>query len=131
MPKKPNDPMKLQKLTHARMPATVQLVCEVRDELKADIVSVREEVNSVRHEVNSVRHEVNSVRHELKAKINEVKSDIQKVLSSVHRTQTLMEEQRSENRVVLDGLITVNEHQNRIELELQDMQKTIGLLASR
>ena len=45
----------------------------------------------------------------------ELKGEIQQVLVAVHRTQALMEEQRSENRIVLDGLKNVIERQDRIE----------------
>jgi hypothetical protein len=41
-------------------------------------------------------------------------------MTSVHQTQVLMEEQRGENRIVLDGLRTVLDRQDRLESELAD-----------
>jgi hypothetical protein len=96
--------MKKQKISHDSVPASVGLVKEVRDELRA--------------EIRSVDHKVESLRHELKAEICEVKGSVEQVLVAVHRTQVLMEEQRGENRIVLDGLKTVIDRQERFEREL-------------
>ena len=120
-------------LTHGNLPASVQLVMEGRDELRADIGSVRHELSAVRHElkaeIGSLRHElkaeIGAVRSELKveigfvrAEVGSVRSEVQQVLVSVHRTQAIMEEQRGENRIVLDGLKNVTERQDRIEAEI-------------
>lgn len=52
------------------------------------------------------------------------------VLSKVHGIQVLMEEQRSENRVVLDGLKSFIERQDRMEDEHKDFRHTLQLLVS-
>lgn len=91
MPKKDKS---MRDITHDSMPASVGLVKEVREELRAEIRSVRED---------------------LKSEIHAVKAEVQKVLVSVHQSQVLMEEQRSENRIVLDGLKNMMERQDRIE----------------
>ena len=97
-----------KQLTHDNVPATVGLVKEVRKELRADIQVLRHEMGSFRHEMGSFRHELGSSRQEVYAKFEQV-------MVVVHRTQVLMEEQRGENRIVLDGLKTVLERQDRVE----------------
>lgn len=108
--------IRAQNLTHGNIPASVQLVKEVRDELKAEIGSLRAEIGSVDAKVDAVRHELGA--------------QIQQVLVSVHRTQTLMEEQRSENRVVLDGLKNVTERQDRMEGDIVEIRDTLRTLRS-
>lgn len=93
-----------QNLTHDNVPATVGLVKEVREEL-------RSEIRSVDHKVDSLEHKLEAVRSELKASIEDLKV-------SVHRTQVLMEEQRGENKIVLDGIKTLIERQDRLEAKI-------------
>lgn len=49
------------------------------------------------------------------------------VLVSVHRTQVLMEEQRSENRIVLDGIKNVLERMDRVEVEQREIKNVLRL----
>lgn len=118
----------LRKLGHNDLPATVGLVKAVRSELLADIRAVKEEIHSVREEVSSVREDVTSLRQELRHEIKTVRHDmnsmearlgakIEQVTSAVHRVQVIVEEQRSENRIVLDGLKTVIDRQDRFEAQ--------------
>ncbi|MBI4403492.1 MAG: hypothetical protein HY537_04990 [Deltaproteobacteria bacterium] len=93
--KKPN-------LTHDTVPASVGLVKEIRDELRADI---------------------RAVEHGLSAKIEQV-------MVSVHRTQVVMEEQRGENRIVLDGIKTLMERQDRIETDCGELRNTVRTLST-
>lgn len=68
----------------------------------------------------------------IEGRVSSVESTMQEVLASVHRTQTLMEEQRSENRIVLDGLQVVIQRQDRFEeetkSEMKEFRKTLKLL---
>lgn len=105
-------------MTHKDVPATVGLVMEVRDELKAEIRSEIYGVKKEIHEVKAEIHEVKSEVHGVKAEVHGLKSQMQEVLKSVHHTQVLMEEQRSENRIVLDGLKNMMDRQDRIESEI-------------
>lgn len=111
MPKKPSKKRSVHTidLTYRSLPASVQLVTEVRNELKA-------EIGSVRHEVSTLCHEVGS--------------QIQPVISSVHRTQALMQEQRGENRIVLDGLKNVTERQDRMGVDILEIRDTLRSLRS-
>ena len=160
---------KIQDLTHDTIPATVGLVKEVRDELRADIRSVDHRLESIDHKLESIDHKFESVDHRFESidrrfesidhkfesmdhKIDsldhkiesvdqkveslrsdlksidhkvesfrhELKSDIEKVIVSVHRTQVLMEEQRGENRIVLDGIKTMMDRQERLETNFNE-----------
>ena len=77
-------------MRHDDVPASVGLVKKVRKELRA---------------------EIQGARHELGAKI-------EKTIVAVHRVEVLMEEQRGENRIVLDGLKLFLERQDRVESTL-------------
>lgn len=92
-------PQQLKNLTHDSMPASVGLVKEVRDELRA--------------EIRSVEHGLNS--------------KLETVITSAHRIQVIVEEQRSENRIVLDGLKTVLERQERCETDIALLKQRVRL----
>jgi hypothetical protein len=49
-------------------------------------------------------------------------STLHQVLASTHRTQALVEEQRSENRIVLDGIKSVMERQDKTEFETKELR---------
>ena len=109
----------IKRLSHGDVPASVRLVKEVRDELRSEIQSVKHELKGeIQHLRGELKGEIQHLRGELKGEIHEVKSDLQKVLVAVHGTQVLVEEQRSENRIVLDGIKMVMERQDRVEAEL-------------
>jgi hypothetical protein len=105
-----------KELTHDTIPATVGLVKEVRDELRADM-------RALDHKVESIRYEIQAVEHRLDFKI-------EKVVVAVHQTQILMEEQRGENRIVLDGIKNLVEKHERIEIDVGKLHSTIRLLKS-
>jgi hypothetical protein len=92
---------KLKDITHDSMPASVKLVKEVRDELKADL--------------GALEHRINSKFSAVDSKVELIQSELKEVKSSARATQVLMEEQRSENRIVLDGIKTIIEKQERLE----------------
>ncbi|MBI3294985.1 MAG: hypothetical protein HYZ71_09680 [Deltaproteobacteria bacterium] len=91
--------MERKRLTHDTAPATVGLVKEVRGELKAEIRSLKKEMTA----------------------------KIEAVLVGVHRTQALMEEQRGENRIVLDGLSTMLDRQDRLEGDVESLKRHTGV----
>jgi hypothetical protein len=53
----------------------------------------------------------------MESHFEQVDSRFEQVLAVVDRTQTLMEKQRSENRIVLDGIKVLSERQDRVERE--------------
>ncbi len=115
-------PLSPKQLTRRGLPASVGLVEEVRDELKAEIGVFRHEVKA---EIGAFRHEIKAEMHSLR---HELRGEIQQVLVIAHRTQAIVEEQRSENRIVLDGLKNLGERQDRVEEEIilnQDFLRTL------
>jgi hypothetical protein len=93
---------------HDDLPASVGLVKEARAELGTEIQRVRTDIQSVRNEIQAVRQEV---------------------VAEIHRTQALMEEQRGENKIVLDGIKALMERQDRVEEE-KEFQETLQILVS-
>jgi hypothetical protein len=96
-------------LTHDTVPASVKLVKEIRNELRADI--------------RSVQNEMKAVESRLDSKISVLDSKIEKTIANTHRIQVIMEEQRSENRIVLDGLKNMMERQDRLESEIKEVRR--------
>ncbi len=94
---------------HNALPATVGFVKEVRSELKSEIRSVAARLDS------------------MDAKWE---SKFQEILAVSHRTQAIVEEQRGENRIVLDGLRTMIERQDRIELEVHNIHHIVRDLST-
>ncbi|MBI1860665.1 MAG: hypothetical protein HYR96_07085 [Deltaproteobacteria bacterium] len=88
------------------MPVSVGLVKEVRGELIARIESVDKK---------------------MEAGFKNVESQMQQMLVQTHRTLALMEEQRSENRIVLDGYKSVMERMDRIEDDQKNLRGALRL----
>jgi chromosome segregation ATPase len=80
--------------------------------------------------VGSIDQKVESLRSEMHAVEYRLDSKIEKVIVAVHQTQILMEEQRGENRIVLDGIKTLNERQDRVERDVDELRGTVRLLKS-
>lgn len=79
--------MNVRRAKSEDLPATIGFVRQARDELRADMRAIESRLSS----------------------------KIEGVVAAVHGTQVLMEEQRSENRIVLDGLKLVLDRQDRLE----------------
>lgn len=88
---------KLSKVTHKNAPASTGLVKEVRNELRA---------------------QTRALEHRLNSRLESIEANTQETLASVHRIQVIVEEQRGENRIVLDGLKTLADRQDRLENEI-------------
>jgi hypothetical protein len=57
-----------------------------------------------------------------------MKSQIQDVLTTVRRIQVIVEEQRSKNRIILDGFKIMKESQDRIDGYILDIRTTLRTL---
>ncbi len=104
MPKK-TELTNLRKRRHTDLPATIGLVKEVRNELRSEIRRLDSKIGSLDSKIDSVE--------------STLSGKIQEVLVAVHRTQALMEEQRGENRIVLDGLKNLMDRQDHLENEFR------------
>lgn len=99
--------MEKRHITRSSAPASVGLVKEIRSELKADIRSLGKRMD---------------------ARFAGIESKIEGLTGEIHRVASLMEEQRNENRIVLDGLAAVISRQERVESDVERINKQIRLL---
>lgn len=131
------------------LPATVRLVYEVRDELKATIGGVDHKIGSLDHRMGSLEHRVESLEHKvdavdrkvdfldrkmdagfarLEAKISDQNVIFSGVLASVHNMQAKMEQQHSENRILYETLLGQSQRMDRIEQRQDKNDADIRLL---
>jgi len=138
-------------LKSGEVPATMNVVHSVRDELNHKIDSVKTElhhkIDSVKtelnHKIDSVKtelnHKIDSVKTELNHKIDSVNADLSGKMDSlntkmdtgfnhlsnqIHQIKILMEEQNARNRYVLDGYASLYERQERLEQEWKAIKKS-------
>lgn len=106
-------------------PATRKLVRLVRDELKSDVRALSRKMDSRFDEVSSRFNETESRFAKVDSRFDEIKSLFAKMDSRFDqfeaehfRAQALLEEQYSNNRIVLEGLQALWQRQTRIEERL-------------
>ena len=95
------------------VPATLGMLHLVRDELKSEMAAGFLELKS----------EMTSGFLELKSGFLGLKSEMAKMSSSMHQMKLLVEEQRAENRIVMDGLTSLFDRQDRVEKRLDAIEK--------
>mgnify|MGYP003394285061 CR=1 FL=1 len=132
---------KLKNLTHDTAPASVGLVKEVRDELRAEIRAAEHRMNSkflgLSSQFKGVTSDVKGLESKfvglesrfdgLESRFEKMESKMDGVIATSHRTQVLMEEQRGENRIVLDALKTMIDRQDRVEADVTQIKDRVGL----
>ncbi len=124
---------------HYDLPASVGIVMETREELlnkmdatkhhfdgkfnelKSDVKQLNSDVSVLKVDVKQLKTDVS----ELRVDVKQLKTDMSEVKSTVHRIQAIVEEQRNENRIVLDGLKTMIDRQDRVEVEVADFRQTM------
>ncbi|MBY0470031.1 hypothetical protein K2X30_02610 [bacterium] len=115
MPKKSNK-IQIPSARSEDQPATRRLVYLVRDELlgkmEAGFSQVSSDISSMRSDISSIRSDISSIRSDMSRMQSEMRSDFS-------RMQILLEEQNSNNRIVLEGLQAVWQRQDRIESIVQ------------
>ncbi len=99
---------------HDDLPASVGLVKAVRDELRSEIRAVSIELKT------ELKVEIGAVRGE----IGGVKSEMHHLQGEVHQMRVLMEEQRGEDRIVMDGLKMLFDRQSRIEEDFKVLARS-------
>lgn len=117
--------VKLKKPVRSRdLPATCGMLYEMEERLvhrmDSKFADVKSEIHGVKSEVQGLKSEIEAVKfdvQELKSDVHELKVDVQgirsemyglksgmhEIKSEIHRMALLMEEQRAENRYVMDG----------------------------
>ena len=95
---------------------------EVRDELKSeftslrcDLTSSRSEFTSLKGELTSLKGEFTSLRVDMNAGFSKIDAKFEKLISEIHHTRLQAEEQRANNRYVLDGYQSLYDRQERVE----------------
>ena len=83
------------------MPATQGMLCEVRDELKSDIASLKLGMSSMESRLGS--------------KIDNLLSEVKGQNAKNHRMLTLFEEIENRNKFVLDGYTSLNDRLDKLE----------------
>lgn len=90
------------------MPATIGLVEEVRDELKADIRGLEARMDS---------------------RFGGIESTLEEIRASVHRTQAIVESQHSENRIMLEHMVGLGQRFDKLEERQNESEATLRSLA--
>ncbi|MDR3608291.1 MAG: hypothetical protein P4M08_13050 [Oligoflexia bacterium] len=102
-------------LKNRDLPSTQGMLDLVRTELKSD-------VKAGFHEVNARLHEMNARFEAVDSRFERIESKIDKLSADVTRGLILAEEQRAENRVVLEGLTGLFQRQERVERRVDDVE---------
>ncbi len=103
---------------HRDAPASVGLVKEVRNELRAEIRAVEHRLNFKIKGLDSRFVGLGSNFLGLESKVEAVAAVSKETLAAVHRCEVLIEEQRGDNRIVLDAIVSLSERQTRLEQRL-------------
>lgn len=113
---------KLRSKSHDDLPASVGLVKAIRSELRSEIRAVSKRIDSVDKKIDSVEKKIDSVGFSMESRFLSLESrfdatdaKIESGQATTDRMLVLMEEQRSENRIVMDALKTVLDRQERME----------------
>ncbi len=108
--------MKTKPIKSQDLPTTRGMLDLVRKELKADN-------RSLSTKMDSRFSEMDSKFCGLESKFSGLESKMDKVLSEVARIGTLVEEQNSNNRIVLEGLTSLWQRQERSEARIEKLEK--------
>ena len=122
--RKPMVASQIRGMRRDELPASVGLVKAVRSEILAETRSVEKRLESKIGALDSKIGLLDSKIGLLDSKIGAVTASVEQVLSNVHGIRALVEEQRSENRIVLDGLKSVIDRQDRAEVEAKEFRVT-------
>lgn len=105
------------------LPATQGMLHLVRTELKADIQELRAETQAGFRQIDARFSQVDGKFSQIDARFSQVDARFEQVLSEVARVGSevariglLVEEQRSDNRIVLEGLQALWQRQERVEV---------------
>ena len=98
------------------MPVTQRMLYDVRDQL---VTQMKAMVHGSKKEFHGFKSDI----HGLKSEFQGLKSDMHGLKSEMHRVALLVEEQNARNRIVLDGLASLFERQDRVEAKVDALQK--------
>lgn len=96
-------------------PVTQKMLYGVRTELKHDITSVKLELKS---DIKRVEGDIKRVEASVKlvdSKVDKLDSKLEQVLSVLNHVRVDMEEQKRNNKLVLDGYALLDQRLTRVE----------------
>jgi chromosome segregation ATPase len=119
------------------LPATRGMLDDVRHELKADIRSLENKMEArfsdmdARFSTIDARFSTIDARFStVDSRLSRMESKIDSIESTVARMSVLYEEQRSDNRIVLDAIKGLAERQDRVDAGFMEMRSMISALAA-
>jgi len=117
--------------TAAEVPITRAMLSEVRTELLERIDQAKHELKAEIHGLKGEVHEVKAGLHQVEARLHGVEAGLHGMRAEMARMATLLEEQNSRNKVVLDALVSVLDRQDRVERRMGKVEDTVlGLAAA-
>jgi septal ring factor EnvC (AmiA/AmiB activator) len=99
-------------------PVTQKMLYGVRSELKHDITSVKLDLKG---DIKRVEGQIKGLEGEIKrvdSKVDKLDSKIEQVLSVLNHMRVDTEEQKRNNKLILDGYILLDERLTRVEAKL-------------
>lgn len=127
--KKVKNPIKIPSAHGDDQPATRKIVWLVRDELRSDFQSLEQKMESRFTEMESRFSKIDSRFNEMEARFTSIDSRFQSIESrflsiesKLSQMMVLLEEQNSNNRIVLEGLQGLWQRQERIESVLSNLK---------
>jgi hypothetical protein len=107
--------------SNSALPASRKLLQLTRAELRADTRALRSDMRAGFSQVDARFSQVD-------ARFSSIDAKLEQVISEVARIGALVEEQNSNNRVVLEGLTGLWHRQERVEGRVDDVEKFVRLI---
>jgi hypothetical protein len=92
----------------SEVPVTVKMLYSVRDEMNSKFLSLE-------HKLNSHDKRFDAIDAKFSSLDERVKSSEQRLMAEIHKMVLIGEEQRNQNRMVMDLLTNLFERQDRVE----------------
>ena len=116
MAKRENATIQIPSAKNGDQPATRRMLSLVRDELKSEIRALDRKADArfvrIESRLTETRDEMKTAFAQMESRLGEMKDEMK---TELIRTQILLEEQHSNNRIVLEGLQALWQRQDRIE----------------
>ncbi len=133
----------IKRSRHEDLPASVGLVKLVRSELRHDLKAMEKRIDSKLHKIDEKFHKIDEKFHKmdermsgldsrmsgLDGRMDSLEAKMEENIASTHRIEAIVEEQRSENRIVLDGIKAMIEKQERVDERMDQFDQTLQFLA--
>lgn len=105
------------------LPVTQAMLFLVRDELKAGQRSLGRRIDSLESRIDSLEARIDSLEARIDSLEAKMDSKFEAMSGQLHQMTLLIEEQNHRNTIVLDGLRSLFERQDRVETRLREIDK--------